>query len=139
MSAALKIEGPASAATDPDHGHQIPLEGKAMNTDASITMPDRSSTAPVAVLIAAHIASVAEHDCVFNLSDWGLADGSSANAKVDAVDDALLAICSARPSSQDEADLRRRYLVSKLPSALAGSDDLLKAAIAALIDAGGAA
>lgn len=96
-------------------------------------------TAPAIVpaLIAIHIRAQAEHDRLFNLSDWGMADHDEVQEAVAAIDRALIAICAARPSSPEDAKLRREYLIDRLPSALEGCPGLTKAGLAALIDAAG--
>lgn len=94
------------------------------------------ATASVATLIEAHISAKAEHDRLFDLNDWGLSTQKAVNEAVDEIDRTLVAICAARPSYPAEAQLRRHYLLTRLPSDLDLCPDLLKAVLPVLIDGG---
>jgi len=76
---------------------------------------------PIDSLVANHISALAEHDRLFQLSDWALVENSVVSAAVPPIDHALIAICKARPSSEPEYRLRRSYLISVLPDYLEDS------------------
>lgn len=94
---------------------------------------------PIQILIQNHINAQAEHSRLFDLNDWGLVDGDTETAALDPLDDALIAICGAHPTTSADAELRRRYLVANLIKRLEGCPDLTGRAVKALIGAGGAA
>jgi hypothetical protein len=80
-----------------------------------------SSTTPsVPDLIAAHRAAIAEHDRVFELADWGKATQDEVAATLDMIDDALLALCAARPRSAGDQAKRAKHLERHLPDELEG-------------------
>lgn len=85
-------------------------------------------------LIAAHIAARHEHDRIFDLSDWGMAPEEDATKAADAIDDALLAICRARPKSAEDATMRRKYILDYALEAVQGRPHFTLEVIEALLD-----
>lgn len=90
-------------------------------------------------LISAHITAVADQERKFHLQDWGLIDQASVRNATDPADDALVAICGARPTEQADVDLRRSYLADHLGEAIYAEKTLTQRVIIALIDDGDAA
>lgn len=89
---------------------------------------------PVQQLIADHINAAAEQSRLFNLEDWKLIDGDEETAAIEPMDDALVAICSARPVTDEEKALRQHYLRSiNVPDRIVGCHDLTKRVVDALI------
>jgi hypothetical protein len=87
-------------------------------------------------LVAAHIAADAEYERLAGLNDWGMLDEASLRDATDPIDEALLAICRARPSDPADIDLRKSYLADNLRRSIEGCKDLTQRAIVALIDDG---
>jgi hypothetical protein len=87
----------------------------------------------IEALIAAHINAVAEHERLFNLEDWGLAPKEDVSAALAAIDDALVAICAARPADAVAGGRRAKYINDKAAEAIYGDTGLTEAVIAALV------
>lgn len=84
-------------------------------------------------LIAAHVNALAEHNRLFALSDWGLVGDEAACDALDPLDDALVAICRARPLERADHELRERYLAGVLPDAMDSNRTVTELLCAALI------
>lgn len=82
--------------------------------------------APVEMLVADHINALAEHDRLFQLGDWGLVPEDEVRAALGPLNDALIALCAARPTDPPQIELRRAYLNAVLPEAVDGSAELAK-------------
>jgi hypothetical protein len=87
----------------------------------------------IEALIAAHINAVAEHERLFNLEDWGLAPKEDVSAALTPIDDALVAICAARPADAAAEARRTKYINDKVAEAIYGDTGLTEAVIAALV------
>jgi hypothetical protein len=85
-------------------------------------------------LIAAHITAETDHERLFHLEDWGLVDEAAVFDAIVPVEDALIAICRARPTEQADIDLRRRYLTDHLAEAIYADRARAQRVIVALID-----
>lgn len=94
-----------------------------------------SATTPIRQLVAAHIDAVANHDRIFSLSDWKVIDRDEMHDALKPVDDALIALCAGRPSTQEEAKLKQLYLDAELHRAVYNNEGLTKRAIDALLNA----
>ncbi|MBY3119947.1 hypothetical protein [Rhizobium laguerreae] len=77
-------------------------------------------------LVANHIGAIADHERLFHLSDWGLVSDGAAGEALGAINDALIALCVARPSDRPQIELRRAYLNAVLPEAVDGCAALSK-------------
>lgn len=108
----------------------IPSKGKRMTYLHTIGRPH---AATIADLIAGHILAKAEHDKLFELSDHGLADEAEVTATLDPLDDALIAICAARPADRGEQAFRAKYLRAVLPNAIASAPELAGEIVEALV------
>ena len=88
---------------------------------------------PIQQLIANHINAQAEHDRLFSLEDWKLNPFDRVSAALGPLDDALIAICAARPTDDAERELRSAYLDAlKIPSLVDGTPALEDTVYAAL-------
>lgn len=117
--------------------HQIQAKDFSMNTATNTTTASPAATTLIEQLITAHIEAVAHHDRAFDLIDWKLATEDEFGDTIGPVDDAIIALCSARPSSPEEATLKRDYLKSELFSILDSNLGMTKRAVIALLDAAG--
>lgn len=88
-------------------------------------------------LIAAHINAIAEHDRLFNLNDWKLVDDATVCEALRPIDDALVAICAARPAETCDIELRQSYIADHAAKAIDGCPELIQRVIVALVDYGG--
>ncbi|TGR84247.1 hypothetical protein EN866_33425 [Mesorhizobium sp. M2D.F.Ca.ET.223.01.1.1] len=89
---------------------------------------------PTMQAIENHINASAECRRQCELSDWGLIPKDSEFASCDAMDEALVAVCAARPLAEDDLKAWRRYLRSvEVARRIEGQDDLTARVVAALI------
>ncbi|RWO95097.1 hypothetical protein [Mesorhizobium sp.] len=85
-------------------------------------------------LIAAHINATAEHERLFRLQDWHLVAQTIETAALDPLDDVLVALCAARPTTPREQWLRQKYLASlKIADKINGCRGLTESVLEALI------
>jgi hypothetical protein len=87
----------------------------------------------VEALIAAHINAKAEHDRLFALNDQGLASNQAVSDALGPLDDALIALCAARPVEAAACSRRAEYLNATVPDAIDCNMGLTKAVISALV------
>lgn len=84
--------------------------------------------ATVKQLIADIAQADADHAHAFNQPN----SDDECSAALGRMDDAIIALCSARPTSSEAQEARGAYLASNLYDQLEGRDGMLKAVIAAL-------
>lgn len=77
-------------------------------------------------LIEAHQAAIAEHDRLFDLNDQGRIPDSDLGVALDHLDDALVSICAAVPTSERARKRRWAYLSKRLVSDTYCHRDLTK-------------
>ena len=95
--------------------------------------------ADLSKMIAHHINARSELERVIRLEDWKLGDQMAVHAAAQAVDDAVVALCAARPQTESDRQLRQEYLHEiNLPVTVEGCRRLTERVIAALLAEGGA-
>lgn len=99
-----------------------------------MAVSNNTTTSPVPRLIAAHIAARHNHNHLFDLHDWGMLPEKDATDAAGRIDDTMLALCRARPASQEEFAMWRQYLLDYLPDEVSGRPEFLHDTLAALID-----
>lgn len=87
---------------------------------------------PIGQLIADHINACADHERMFRLNDYDLAEDAAVDAACQQIDAALLALCRARPTTLKD-QLRFEYLSPRLVEATDGSRGLIKTVFDALL------
>ncbi|MBY5797773.1 hypothetical protein [Rhizobium leguminosarum] len=89
---------------------------------------------PIDALVTAHITAVTNHERIFKLEDWGLVESERVSGSIRLIDNAMLALCTARPTEAPQIALRRSYLISTLPDYVDGSNARANAVFEALLD-----
>jgi hypothetical protein len=91
---------------------------------------------PTMQAIANHIHASAEARRQGELEDWKLIPKGSEFPSYDAMDDALVAVCAARPADGQDLAIWQKYLRSiEIPAKIDGCTDLSRRVVAALIGA----
>lgn len=89
---------------------------------------------PAMQAIAEHIHASAEARRQGELEEWKLIPKGSEFTSYDAMDNALVAVCAARPSDSADLAIWQKYLRSiEIPAKIDGCDELSKRVVAALI------
>jgi hypothetical protein len=89
---------------------------------------------PTMQAIANHIHACAEARRQGELEDWKLIPKGAEFLSYDAMDDALVAVCAARPTDGGDLAIWQKYLRSiEIPAKIDGCADLSKRVVAALI------
>ncbi|PZU18944.1 MAG: hypothetical protein DI589_22955 [Shinella sp.] len=94
-----------------------------------------SATTPISQLVAAHIEASTNHNRAFDLIGWKVAKEGEFGNTIAPIDDAIIALCAARPSTLEEATLKREYLKQELYPVLDGNEGMTKRVVEALLNA----
>ena len=94
-----------------------------------------SATTSIQQLVTAHIEVTARHNRAFDLIGWKIAKEEEFGNTIDPIDDAIIALCAARPSTTEEATLKREYLKQELYPVLDGNEGMTKRVVEALLNA----
>lgn len=98
-------------------------------------MTKLSSLEEIVQLIGDHQIALAEHDRLSTLNDYGRGvSDAEVSAALDPIDNALEALCSARPATPEAASARKSHLSTVLVGALEGRPEMTQIVIDLLLD-----
>lgn len=84
-------------------------------------------------LISDHVATCEEHERLFRANDNGSASDEQVSAAIGPINDALEALCRARPCSPQARERRRAYLSAEIVPYVDGVPEMMQRVVDALL------